>query len=71
MELPIRLAYSHGPSIKNRLVRSPLLPKGCAVHDRFVDQQRKKQRRKPYDDCIRAKLEFRLVIVTSGSVFPC
>lgn len=51
-KLPIRLVYSHAPSLKNRLVRSPLLPKSCAIHDKFLAEQEIKRRGKPRDDCI-------------------
>ena len=51
--LPIRIVYDQAPTLKSKLVRSALLEKGCRIHERFVEQnQRKKRRGKPCDDCL-------------------
>ena len=52
--LPIRVTYNQSPSIKNILVRSALLPKGCTVHNKYIEQQQREKKRpgKPRDDCI-------------------
>ena len=59
-KIPFRVVYTQGKSLKQTLVRSALLPKSrkCEVHQRFVEQQnqRKKSRGKPRDDCISCKV---------------
>ena len=52
--LPIRLAYSQAPSLKQMLVRSALVPVGCMIHEKFLEQQQREKKRpgKPRDDCI-------------------
>ena len=52
-KLPIRV-YERTDSLKTRLVRSTLLPKSCAIHNRFLKQQQQtqKHRGKPCDDCL-------------------
>ena len=53
-QLPIQIAYYYGRNIKNRMVRSALLLPTCAVHEKFLSEQRaeKNPRGKPCDDCI-------------------
>ena len=53
-KLPVRVVYERTDSLKTRLVRSALLPKSCAVRDRFLKQQQQtqKHRGQPCDDCL-------------------
>ena len=46
--------YGQAPNLKQRLVRSALLPSGCTIHDKFVEEQRQSKRRpgRPREDCI-------------------
>ena len=59
--LPVRVVYGQAPNLKQRLVRSALLPSGCIIHDKFVEEQRQSKRRpgRPREDCIscRARLK--------------
>ena len=52
--LPVRVVYGQAPNLKQRLVRSALLPSGCTIHDKFVEEQRQSKRRpgRPREDCI-------------------
>ena len=49
-----RVVYGQAPNLKQRLVRSVLLPSGCTIHDKFVEEQRQSKRRpgRPREDCI-------------------
>ena len=52
--LLVRLVYGQAPNLKQRLVRSALLPSGCTIHDKFVEEQQQSKRRpgRPREDCI-------------------
>ena len=52
--LPVRVVYGQAPTLKQRLVRSALLPSGCTIHDKFVEEQQQSKRRpdSPREDCI-------------------
>ena len=52
-KLPIKVVHVNGASIKQQLVRSPLLPPSCAIHDRYVERTGgTRGRGRPPDDCI-------------------
>ena len=53
-KLPLMVSFSQATNVKEKLVRSALLPKTCAVRERFRNQQAqtKKVRGKPCNDCV-------------------
>ena len=52
--LPVRVVCGQAPNLKQRLARSALLPSGCTIHDKFVEERRQSKRRpsRPREDCI-------------------
>ena len=52
--LTIRIAYNQAATLKDRLVRSALLPKTCPTRDRFLEQENREKKKpgKPRDDCL-------------------